>query len=143
MIPLEQKVGNEAGKFIFVGGIGFMIDVGIFNILSMLGESWGVFGWPIISKTAGTVIASLFTYVTNGRWTFKERQGRPEGFRRIGLYLFVGAIGWIITIGALFVSRYVLGLDSLLADNIAANVIGVALATLFRFWASRKWVFVW
>ena len=39
------------------------------------------------------------------------------------------------------ISHYLLGLDSALADNISANVVGLVLGTLFRFWSYRKWVF--
>ena len=38
------------------------------------------------------------------------------------------------------ISRYVLDLQSPLADN-AANIVGIGLAALFRFWAYREFVF--
>jgi hypothetical protein len=44
-------------------------------------------------------------------------------------------------VGCLWISHYLLGLDSALADNISANVIGLGLGTLFRFWSYRRWVF--
>ena len=53
----------------------------------------------------------------------------------------LNAIGLAITLLPLAVSRYVLDLDSALADNISANVIGIGLGTLFRFWSYRRWVF--
>jgi hypothetical protein len=34
-----------------------------------------------------------------------------------------------------------MGWDSALADNISANVVGLALGTAFRFWSYRKFVF--
>ena len=37
---------------------------------------------------------------------------------------------------------YVLGLTSLFAQNIAGNVIGTGLGTLFRFWAYKRYVFL-
>jgi hypothetical protein len=39
------------------------------------------------------------------------------------------------------VSHYALGFTSPLGDNIAANVVGLGLATAFRFWSYRRWVF--
>ena len=41
----------------------------------------------------------------------------------------------------LAISHYALGFTSPLADNIAANVVGLGLATAFRFWSYRRWVF--
>ena len=39
------------------------------------------------------------------------------------------------------VSRDLLGLTSPLADNVSANVVGMAIATAFRFWTFRTYVF--
>ena len=41
----------------------------------------------------------------------------------------------------LAVSHYGLGFTSPLADNIAKNVIGLGIGTVFRFWTYRTWVF--
>jgi putative flippase GtrA len=46
-----------------------------------------------------------------------------------------------IALACLATSRYVLGFSGPLADNVAANVVGLLLGTLFRFWSYRKWVF--
>jgi putative flippase GtrA len=40
-----------------------------------------------------------------------------------------------------WVSHYALGFTSLIADNIANNVIGLALGMIFRFALYRWWVF--
>ena len=34
-----------------------------------------------------------------------------------------------------------LGLTSRLADNISANVVGLALGTVFRYWSYKRFVF--
>jgi hypothetical protein len=47
----------------------------------------------------------------------------------------------LIALACLWFSHYALGLTSVLADNISANVVGLALGTLFRFWSYRRWVF--
>ena len=53
----------------------------------------------------------------------------------------LNAIGLAITLACLAFSHYVLDLTSPLADNIAANVVGLGLGTAFRFWSYRRWVF--
>ena len=50
-------------------------------------------------------------------------------------------IGLGLALLCLSVSHYVLDLTSPLADNIAANVVGLAVGTAFRFWAYRRFVF--
>jgi hypothetical protein len=47
----------------------------------------------------------------------------------------------VIALLCLWVSHYVLGYESALADNISANVIGLVLGTTFRFWSYHNWVF--
>ncbi|MGH3703932.1 MAG: GtrA family protein, partial [Agromyces sp.] len=49
--------------------------------------------------------------------------------------------GMAIALGCLWVSHHWLGYTSLLADNIATNVVGLALGTAFRFVLYRYWVF--
>jgi putative flippase GtrA len=46
-----------------------------------------------------------------------------------------------IALVCLWFSHYILGFTSPLADNISANVIGLGLGTIFRFWSYRRWVF--
>jgi hypothetical protein len=48
----------------------------------------------------------------------------------------------VIPLGCLTFTRYALRLDDAIADNIAANVVGLGLGTLARFWALRRFVFL-
>jgi putative flippase GtrA len=53
----------------------------------------------------------------------------------------VSLAGAGIALGCLWVSHYALGLTSVLDDNIATNVVGLALGTGFRFALYRWWVY--
>lgn len=118
------------------------MDVGLFNLLALyMYSSLGNYP-PFFLKTVSTIAAVAFTYILNARWTFKSRTGRPEGLRRIGLYVLINLIGLGFILASLGVSRFLLGFDSLLADNISANIVGVILAWSFRFFANRRWVFI-
>jgi putative flippase GtrA len=137
-----MQIYKEARRYLTVGAGGFVIDVGLFNLLSvLLGDAAFPFA-PIFYKVLSSGIAITFTYLVNSRWTFSERTGREPGPVRAWLYLLVNLIGLVITVTPLYLSRYVFGFESLIADNIAANVVGVGLAFLFRFTMSRKWVFL-
>ena len=125
-----------------IGAIGFVIDAGLFNILSLTLASLDLFYGPIIFKIISATIAITFTYVGNSRWTFKTRTGREPGFERVFLYGMINVIGLALTVLPLYVSRYVLDFESLLADNISGNIIGVGLALVFRFVMNRKIVFL-
>ena len=138
---LKQPLSQEAAKYLVVGAGGYVIDVGIFNALSIARIEGLVNMSPVWAKVISVIVAVTFTYLANSRWTFKKRTGRPEGFGRISRYALVNAVGLGLTILPLYISRYVLGYESLLADNISANIIGVGLALVFRFLANRIWVF--
>jgi putative flippase GtrA len=137
----NQELGHEASKYLIVGAGGFVIDVGLFNLLSISSSQGMVNLDPFSIKAISFTFAVTFTYVVNSRWTFRKRNARPEGVSRILRYSLVNVVGLFITLIPLYVSRNVLGFTNLLADNISANIIGVGLAVLFRFTASRLWVF--
>ena len=137
-----MKVLKEAQKYLVVGAVGFVIDVGLFNLLSLTLGYLELFYGPIIFKIISATVAISFTYLGNSRWTFRSRTGREPGLKRIFLYGVINVIGLFLTVLPLYISRYVLGLDSLLADNISGNLIGVFLALAFRFYMNRRIVFL-
>lgn len=136
---LRRGIG-ELSRFGVVGLVAFVIDVGLFNVLVHVGSPGALSDRPLTAKTISTVVATLFAYQMNREWTWKDRQ-RRGWLREYSLYFVLNAIGLVITLIPLAISRYVFDLQSALADNISANIIGVGFGTLFRFWAYRRWVF--
>jgi putative flippase GtrA len=127
-------------KFGVVGLIAFGIDVVIFNLLRL-----GVFGTGWASTALGASIVSitvstLFSWVANRYWTFRERR-RKNYALELFEFLAVAAGGALINLACVWLSHYVLGFTSLLADNISKNIIGLGLATAFRFLMYRFWVY--
>jgi putative flippase GtrA len=135
-----RRGAGELSRFGAVGIAAFVIDVGLFNLLVHVGDPGVLADKPLTAKAIAAVVATVFAYQVNREWTWKNR-GRRGFWREYTLYFLLNAVGLAIMLLPLAVSRYLLGLDSALADNIAANVIGVGLGTLFRFWAYRRWVF--
>ncbi|MGR0220177.1 GtrA family protein [Agromyces sp. ZXT2-6] len=128
-------------KFGVVGLIGFVIDVALFNALRLgvVGEdTWAQSA--IGAKTISTSVAIVFNWLGNRYWTFR-RHRRRHALREFAEYAVVSVGGMAIALLCLWVSHYVLGYTSLLADNIATNVVGLALGTAFRFLLYRYWVF--
>jgi putative flippase GtrA len=130
-----------AVKFGVVGLIGLVIDVALFNALRL-----GVFGeghWAqsaIGAKTISTSVAIVFNWLGNRYWTFRKHR-RRNYLREFVEYAIVSLGGMAIALGCLWVSHHWLGYTSLLADNIATNVVGLGLGTAFRFVLYRYWVF--
>ena len=126
---------HEVAKFGVVGGLGFAIDVIISNVLHH-GEGVG----PLTAKAISTAIAALFTYVGNRYWSFRHRQGRPVR-EELPIFLGLNVVGLGITEICIAFTVYVLNLDGPVAYNISGNLIGTGLATVFRFYAYKKYVF--
>lgn len=128
---------REIAKFGIVGSFAFVIDVGLFNFLLYVGPLQDK---PLTAKAISVIAATTFAYFGNRFWTYRHR-GRRSMRREYVLFFVFNGIALLISVGCLWFSHYVLGLDSPLADNISANVVGVLLGTLFRFVAYRTWVF--
>ena len=125
---------RELMKFGVVGGFAFVVDVGLFNLLLHATDK------PLTSKTISTVVATTVAYLGNRHWTFRRR-GRSGVRREYTLFFLLNGVGLVIALTCLAISHYLLGFTGRLADNIAANVVGLALGTAFRFWSYRRWVF--
>ncbi len=129
----------ELMKFGTVGGIAYLVNLVGFNLLvhfpfSPLDER------PVTGSLIAGTVSILLAYFGNRFWTWKERPRRAMS-REISLFFIINGIGIAIASGVLYISRYVLGFTSAFADNIAANVIGVGIGTIFRFLSYRIWVF--
>ncbi|MFZ5850177.1 MAG: GtrA family protein [Actinomycetota bacterium] len=131
-----EHLVHEVAKFGVVGGVAYAVDVGTFNFFR-LGLGLG----PLTSKTISTLLSLTLAYFGNRHWTFRHR-ARSGFTREYVLFAVINGAGLVITLSFLAVSHYVLDLRSALADNISGNVLGVGTATLFRFWAYRRFVFL-
>jgi putative flippase GtrA len=76
----------------------------------------------------------------NRHWTPRHR-ARSGLVREYSIFVLLSGFGLGITLACLAFSEYVLDEHGLLARNIAGNVVGVALAMVFRFWSYKRWVF--
>jgi putative flippase GtrA len=129
-----QVLLHEVAKFGVVGLIGFVVQLGVQNGLHS-GAGIG----PIIALVIGYVIATMVTFVGNRYWTFKHRKGKGLRHETIVFVLF-NLVGIVIQVGIVDLAYNELGYKSGLAYNLA-TIIGIGLATLFRLFAYRKFVF--
>jgi putative flippase GtrA len=132
-----RAVLHEIAKFGLVGLINFALDVGLFNVLrvTVLADK------PITAGVISTSVAATSSYFMNRHWTWRHR-ARTGVRRELPLFLVLSGVGLGISTGCLALSHYVLGLDSLLADNVAKNVVGLGLGMVWRFWSFKRWVFL-
>lgn len=131
---------REIAKFGIVGVVALVVDVGLFNLLRYAGGEGPFYDRPLTAKAISVIAATTVAYFGNRFWTFRHR-GRTNMGREYALFFVLNGVGMLIALSCLWLSHYALGLTSPLADNISANVVGLALGTLFRFWSYRRWVF--
>lgn len=133
-------VVREVLKFGVVGGVAFVVDIGLFNLLLHAGEDPVLGGKPLTAGIISTSVAIVVAWLGNRYWTFRHRR-RSAVRREVVLFFAMNVIGMGIALGCLAVSRYILGFDGVLADNIAKNGVGLVLGMVFRFLAYRYVVF--
>ncbi|TQN30366.1 putative flippase GtrA [Haloactinospora alba] len=125
----------ELARFGTVGAAGYVTQVVVTNLLW-----WGTELPTLVGQGAGTLLATLVAFLGNRFWTFGHR-ARTGLMREYARFFVMNGIGIALQLGCVGVAVYVLGFSGPLATNIAGNIIGVGLGTLFRFWSYRTWVF--
>jgi putative flippase GtrA len=123
---------HEMAKFGIVGGMAFLVTELLFNLLLQGGV--GVFAANAISTLGAAAIA----FLGNRYWTFRHRERSHMG-RETLVFFVLNGVG--IGIQQVFIdaARLEFGRNDKLTLN-AAFLLGVMVATLFRFWSYRKWV---
>ncbi|WP_243716510.1 GtrA family protein [Actinomadura sp. KC345] len=130
-----EHLVRELAKFGSVGAIAFVITLAIGNVLHT-----GMGVGPLTSNGVATLIATTFSYLANRYWTFRHRDRTGLG-REYVLFFALNGVGLVITELFIGFTHYVLGLSGPLSYN-AALIIGTGVASLFRFWSYKKWVFL-
>ena len=126
---------HEVAKFGVVGILAFFITIGGANALHS-GAGMG----PLTSVTIATIVATVFAFFGNKLWAFRHRTGSHLGRESVLFFVFNG-IGLLIQLAVVAAVHYGLGLKDTLSYNVA-NIIGVGIATIFRLYCYRRWVFL-
>jgi len=150
VVPPEQVVttgrltrliasSRQLVSFGAIGAFCFLVDLGVYNLLrfTVLDDK------PIAAKVGSAVISTAVAWILNRSITFRAERtsGRRETLREGVLFALTNLIGLGIAAACLFVSHYLLGFTSTLADNVAGNGVGLVLGTVFRFAAYKALVF--
>ena len=131
-----RKIMRRLGSFSLVGTVAFIVDISLYNLLAstVLDDS------PITAKVASVAAATTVSWLGSRYLTFRSTRGRRLRSETL-LFALTNFVGLLIATGCLYVSHYLLGFDSQLADNISGNVVGVIAGNVFRYFAYRYVVF--
>ncbi|WP_037677170.1 GtrA family protein [Streptomyces griseus] len=129
-----RRLVHEVAKFGAVGGAGTLVNLGVFNLVRHVTDLQ-----VVRASVIATVVAIIFNYFGFRYFTYRDRD-RSRRTKELTLFLLFSAIGLVIENGVLYVATYGFGWDSPLQSNIF-KFLGIGVATLFRFWSYRSWVF--
>lgn len=139
----SRRLLAEVGRFLAVGGAATLVALVLFNALVHGLGSGGrpVLGdRPVLAYVLANSVGMVVSYRGSRSWVFRDRPPRQADGGR-SAYVLINLVTMSLPIACLVVSRDVLGLDDPLSDNIAANVVGLALGLGARFYLFRRFVF--
>ncbi len=120
---LNLLIVRQAVKFILVGILNTLIDLGVLNLLIFLTGIASGFGYSAF-KGISFIVAVINSYILNKFWTFKSAGGN-QAAREFGQFFIVSAIGFGINVGVASLVVNVIGNPfafSGISDKIWANV---------------------
>lgn len=124
---------KELSAFGLVGALAFLIDFGIFTWLQPIGS--------LKANFISTIVSTMFAYFGNRHLSFSHRArtgvGRETTFF-FGINIIALAFSELVI--ALFV--YGFGVDHTSRTISIVKLATIALGTLFRFWAYKRFVFL-
>jgi putative flippase GtrA len=123
---------SEAARFAVVGLAGVVITDGGANLLR-----YGAGLDRFTAVAIATLAAVAISFVASRYWTFRHRERGGLG-RETALFCVANGIGVAISEGCVWLTS-AFGWEGKLSYNIALAG-GIALATLFRYWSYKKWV---
>ncbi|MFB7175202.1 GtrA family protein [Streptomyces sp. NPDC056254] len=133
---LERLRGlvREVAKFGAVGGLGVLVNLGVFNLIRHTTDLQ-----VVRASVIATVVAITTNYLGFRYFAYRDRaqSGRT---REMALFAAFSGVGLVIENGVLYTATYGFGWDGPLASNVF-KFIGIGIATVFRFWSYRTWVF--
>jgi putative flippase GtrA len=125
---------REVAKFGAVGGAGLLVNLAVFNLVRHLTDLQ-----VVRASVIATVVAIVFNYVGFRYFTYRDRD-KSGRTKELTLFLLFSAVGLVIENGVLYVATYGFGWDTPLQSHVF-KFLGIGVATLFRFWSYRTWVF--
>ncbi|QES54976.1 GtrA family protein [Streptomyces venezuelae] len=125
---------REVAKFGAVGGLGVLVNLGVFNLIRNTTDLQ-----VVRASVIATVVAIATNYVGFRYFTYRDR-AKSGRTRELVLFAVFSGVGLVIESGVLYTATYGFGWDGPMASNVF-KFIGIGTATVFRFWSYRTWVF--
>jgi putative flippase GtrA len=136
--PLAERLRHLAPEALAFGAIGAA------NTLLYMAITWALLSIGAVKASIiATIVTTTLAYLANRYWTYRKHT-RSALRREYTLFFGFNLVGMIIQSGAVTIGKYGFGLteehDKVLFMGV--TLLGIAVATIFRFWAYRTFVFL-
>jgi putative flippase GtrA len=125
---------KELGAFGVVGGVAFVIDVGLFQLL---------YGYldvgAVTSKTLATLVSMCVAFLGHRNWAFAHRD-KTTVRRSFTLFALINVVTLVLGAAIIWFVRYPLDQERLLIIQIV-NIGSIGLNSVLRYLTYRRWVF--
>ena len=125
-----RRLAPEAIAFGIIGAGNTLLYLAIYWVAMPIG--------PVKASVLATVITTTLAYVANRYWTYRHHT-RTALRREYTLFFGFNLAGMVIQSGMTYLGKYGFGLSE--TDDkwrlLFVTTIGIGIATVFRFWATR------
>ncbi|MEU4162217.1 GtrA family protein [Actinoplanes sp. NPDC026670] len=130
-----RRLAPEAIAFGIIGAGNTLLYLAIYWVAMPIG--------PVKASVLATIITTTLAYVANRYWTYRHHT-RTALRREYTLFFGFNLVGMVIQSGMTYLGKYGFGLsehdDKFLL--LGMTTLGIGIATVFRFWAYRTFVFL-
>src|SRR5690349_1184180 len=130
-----RRLAPEAFAFGIIGAANAALYFAITYVAMPIGA--------VKATVIATVVTTTLAYFANRYWTYRHHT-RTALRREYTLFFGFNLVGMVIQSGCVAIGKYGFGLNEQ-HDELAfmgVTVIGIVIATVFRFWAYRTFVFL-
>jgi putative flippase GtrA len=130
-----RRLAPEAIAFGIIGAGNTLLYLAIYWVAMPIG--------PVKASVLATIITTTLAYVANRYWTYRHHT-RTALRREYTMFFGFNLVGMVIQSGMTYLGKYGFGLseydDKFLL--LGMTTVGIGIATIFRFWAYRTFVFL-
>lgn len=118
-----EKTDNGMIKFfryLFVGGIAFVVDYLFFTLVCFLGDNRII---TILATTAGFIAGLITNFLLSKKFVFQEKANTNSVKGEFIAYTVIGVIGWFLNVLLMLLATELIGINRYIAKIVVAMIV--------------------